>query len=354
MMHSFKIDNRTIGEAAPCLIIAEMSANHGQDLEMAKKTIKAAKEAGADAIKLQTYTPDTITLDCDNEYFRLDQGTPWDGRTLYELYQEAYTPWEWHEELFRVAREEGLICFSSPFDETAVDLLEELDCPAYKIASFEVTHVPLIRYVASKGKPVIISTGVAGLSDIELAVRTCREVENEQLVLLKCTSAYPAPKEEAHLRTIPNLAETFGVLSGLSDHTTGVEVPVASIPFGAAMIEKHFILDPSIGGPDASFSLDPEQFKEMVRAVRNAEKAVGEVDYSMSEKKRAARGFGGRSVFIVKDVEKGELLSPENLRVIRPGYGLHPKHYQDLIGRKAACDISKGTPMKWEFLDRFE
>jgi pseudaminic acid synthase len=329
------------------LIIAELSANHNGSLENAIKTIRAAKRAGADAIKLQTYTADTITINSDKDDFVL-KDTIWEGKSLYELYQEAYTPWEWHEELFRVAREEGLICFSSPFDKTAVDLLESLNTPAYKIASFEITDIPLIEYVASKGKPVIISTGIAGLDDIELAVETCRKAGNDQIILLKCTSSYPAPIEDANLAMIPDMAKRFNVITGLSDHTLGITVPVAATVLGARVIEKHFILDRSIGGPDASFSLDEKEFTAMVKAVREAEKAIGKVDYTVTEKMQKSRQFA-RSLYVVEDIKAGEVFTEKNIRSIRPGYGLHPKYYMELLGKRAKVDLERGTPLATKY-----
>lgn len=332
------------------LIIAELSANHGHDINIAKKTIKAAKEAGADAIKIQTYTADTLTIDCDNEYFRLDSGTIWDGRTLYDLYSEAYTPWEWQKELMEYAKSLGLIFFSTPFDKTAVDFLEELNVPVYKVASFEIMDIPLIEYIASKGKPMIISTGIASLRDIEEAIETCKQVGNDKIVLLKCTSSYPAKIGDANLKTIPNMKETFGVEVGLSDHTLGITVPVVSIALGARVIEKHFILDKSIGGPDSNFSLEPDEFKQMVDSVRSAEKAIGNVDYSMTEKKKNSRLLG-RSLFVVKDIKEGEKFSEENVRSIRPGYGLAPRYYCDIIGKKAKVYIKKGSPLSWNLIE---
>lgn len=329
------------------LIIAELSANHGHDINIAKETIKAAKEAGADAIKIQTYTADTLTIECDNEYFKLNSGTIWDGRTLYDLYNEAYTPWEWQKELMEYSNELGLIFFSTPFDKTAVDFLEELNVPVYKVASFEIMDIPLIEYIASKGKPIIISTGIATLTDIEEAISACRHMGNNQIVLLNCTSSYPAKAGDANLNMIPNMKETFGVEVGLSDHTLGITVPVVSIALGAKVIEKHFILDKSIGGPDASFSLEPSEFKQMVEAVRDAEKALGKVDYSMNDKKQNSRLLG-RSLFVVKDVKVGELFTEENVRSIRPGYGLAPKYLIDVIGKRARFDIKKGIPIKWD------
>ena len=344
-----KIDSRTIGNKERTFIIAELSANHGNDINIAKKTILAAKEVGADAIKIQTFTPDTITLDCDNEYFKLNNGTIWDGRTLYDLYSEAYTPWEWQKELMDYAKQLGLIFFSTPFDKTAVDFLEELEVQVYKVASFEIMDIPLIEYIASKGKPIIMSTGVASLSDIEEAVDACKRMGNNQIILLKCTSSYPAKIEDANLKTIPNMKETFGVEVGLSDHTLGITVPVLSIALGANVIEKHFILDKSVGGPDSSFSLEPQEFKEMVDSVRDAEKALGKVNYTMSEKKKNNRLLG-RSLFVVKDIKAGEKFTEENIRSIRPGYGLAPKYIKDILGKTVSRNIEKGMPLTWDII----
>ncbi|MEW6410570.1 MAG: pseudaminic acid synthase [Nitrospirota bacterium] len=350
------IKDRIIGDNHPVFIIAELSANHLQKFDLAVDTIKAIKESGADAVKLQTYTPDTITIDCDNEYFRIKQGTIWDGKTFYQLYQEAYTPWEWQPKLKEIAEGLGLFCFSSPFDKTAVDFLEGMNVPAYKVASFEITDIPLIEYIASKGKPVIISTGIATLSDIEEAVNACKRMENEQIALLKCISAYPAPLEEVNLRTIPNLKGAFKTVVGLSDHTLGIFVPIAAVALGARIIEKHFILDRKLGGPDSAFSLEPEEFKEMVKAVKEVEKALGpacannagkEINYELSEKVKKSREFS-RSLFVIKDVKAGELFTEENVKSIRPGNGLHPKYLKDILNKRAVCDIKKGTPMNWE------
>ena len=269
--------DKKIGGDNPCFIIAEISANHGHNIEIVKQMIKKAKEAGADAVKLQTFTPDTITLNCSNDYFKIKQGTLWDGKILYDLYKEAYMPWEWYKEIFNVAKKENIICFSTPFDFSAVDFLEELNVPLYKIASFEITDIPLIEYVASKGKPIIISTGIANIQDIQTAVDTCNKVGNDNVILLKCTSAYPAPLEEMNLRTIPNMRETFNVISGISDHSLGITVPIGAVAIGANVIEKHFTLDKSVGGPDADFSLEIGEFKEMVCAIRDIEKAMGKV-----------------------------------------------------------------------------
>lgn len=345
-----KIGNKIIGGNNPCFIIAELSANHNGSLEVAIQTIKAAKKAGADAIKLQTYTPDTLTIDCDNEYFRIETGTLWDGKTLYQLYEEAYTPWEWHKKLFEVATEEGLICFSSPFDKTAVDFLETLDVPAYKIASFEIQDIPLIKYAASKGKPIIISTGIATEVDVKLAVDTCKGVGNKNIILLKCTSAYPAPLELANLNTITDIKDRFNVEVGFSDHTYGSLAPAIATALGAKVIEKHFILDKAIGGPDADFSLDVQEFTEMVNAVRNTEKMMGVATYELSEKVIKNKKFA-RSLFVVKDVKAGDKVTKENIRSIRPGYGLHPKHYEEVLNKTFVIDINKGEPLSFDQIE---
>jgi len=331
-------------------IVAELSANHCQDLSLAKETIHAIKESGADAVKLQTYTPDTITIDSPKEYFRIKQGTLGAGKTLYELYRGAYTPWEWHHELKELAEKLGLVFFSTPFDKTAVDFLEELGVPAYKIASFEITDIPLIEYVASKGKPVMISTGIATLSDIEEALRACERAGNDQIVLLKCVSAYPAPLEDVNLRTIPSMAETFGCPAGLSDHTLGIEVPIAAVALGARVIEKHFILSRDVESPDREFSLTPHEFGAMVKAIRNVEKALGSANYRLTERMRRGREFC-RSLFVVKDLRKGEIFTEENVRSIRPGYGLHPRYFKEVLGRRARRDIEKGTPLSWDLIE---
>jgi pseudaminic acid synthase len=336
-----KINNFSISETSNVFIIAELSANHNGSLETALETIRAAKRAGADAIKLQTYTADTLTIDCDKDDFIIKSGSIWDGRTYYELYQSAYTPWEWHEELFRVAKEEGLICFSSPFDKTAVDFLETLDTLAYKIASFEITDIPLIEYVASKGKPVIISTGIATNKDIELAIDACYRMGNKDIALLKCTSSYPAPIEEANMIMVKDMAERYGFITGLSDHTMGSTVPIVATAFGAKIIEKHFILDRSIGGPDASFSMNEEEFTAMVKAVREAEKAIGVVDYSLTDKQKKGRDFC-RSLYVVEDINAGEIITEKNVRSIRPGFGLHPKHLNSIIGKNVCKNLAIG------------
>jgi pseudaminic acid synthase len=334
-----------------CFIIAELSANHGGDIEIAKETIRAAKRAGADAIKLQTYTADTITLDVKNDYFKINQGTHWDGQYLYDLYQEASLPWKWHAELFELAKQEGLVCFSSPFDNTAVDFLEELGNPIYKVASFEITDIPLIEYIASKGKPIIISTGIADITDIELAIETCKKAGNNQITILKCTSAYPALAEDANLLTIPDIASKFNVNAGLSDHTLGIEAPVTAVALGAKVIEKHFILDKNIGGPDAHFSLDEKEFTEMVKAVRTAELMMGKVDYEMTDKKKKSREFS-RSLFVAEDIKKDDVITFDNVRSVRPGYGLHPKHLSEILGKTVNEGLTKGTPLTWEHINK--
>ena len=332
-------------------IIAELSANHNGNLETAIETVKAAKRAGANCIKLQTYTADTITIDSKKKDFLIsDPESIWSGRTLYDLFQEAYTPWEWHEKLMNVAAEEGLLCFSSPFDKSAVDLLESLNVPAYKIASFEITDIPLIEYVASKGKPVIISTGIAENVDIELALDACRRMGNTDIALLKCTSSYPAPIEEANMIMVKDLSERYGVVSGLSDHTMGPTVPVVATCFGAKIIEKHFILDKSIGGPDASFSMTEEEFTAMVIAVREAEKSIGEVDYSMTKKMRKGRDYA-RSLYVVEDIMAGDAISKNNIRSIRPGFGLHPKYYYEVLGEISNSDLKIGTPFSLKYIE---
>lgn len=328
-------------------IIAELSANHGHSIETAKATIRAAKKAGADAIKLQTYTADTLTLNCDKEDFVVKGGTLWDNKTLYELYQDAYTPWEWHAELFAYAKEEGLLCFSTPFDKSAVDFLEQLNPPAYKVASFEITDYELVRYMASKQRPMIISTGIATLNEIEDVVRICQREDNSDIILLQCTSSYPAPIEGANLLTIPDLAKRFGVIAGFSDHTLGITAPITAVALGAKVIEKHFILDKAIGGADASFSLDMEAFSAMVQAVRDTEKLLGKPTYHTNEKTIKGRQFS-RSLYIAKDIAKGEILNEENIRSIRPGYGLHPRYLKDVLGKRAKENLNFGERLRQE------
>jgi pseudaminic acid synthase len=331
-------------------IIAELSANHNHDFDIAVKTIRAMKEAGADAVKLQTYTPDTITIDCRNKYFQIKHGTIWDGKNLYDLYKEAYTPWEWQPELKKIAEEEGLICFSSPFDKSAVDFLEKMNVSAYKVASFEITDIPLIEYIASKGKPVIISTGIAEIDDIKDAIEACKKSGNDRVALLKCTSAYPAPYEEVNLLMIPDMIKRFNITVGLSDHTIGHTVPLAAVALGARIIEKHFILDKKIGGPDAEFSMEPAEFKIMADEIRKIEKTLGKVEYNLSDKMKKSREFS-RSIFIVQDVKAGDILTSENVKSIRPGYGLHPKFLKAVIGKKFKADLEKGTPLSMEVIE---
>lgn len=332
-------------------IVAELSANHNHKLDIAIESVKAAKRAGADAIKLQTYTADTITLNCHKDDFKIKQGTVWDGGYLYELYQQAYTPWEWHEELFRVAKEEGIVCFSTPFDSTAVDFLENLNNPIYKIASFEITDIPLISYAASKQKPMILSTGIANEEDISLAVLACRRVGNNDITLLKCTSSYPAPIEEANLCMIQDLRERFNAKAGLSDHTIGNVAPIVAVAYGASVIEKHFILDRAIGGPDSTFSMNEQEFTQMVKDIRLAESSIGETTYELTEKMKAGREFS-RSLYVAKDMKSGDIITKENVRSVRPGFGLHPKFLKQILGKKVNCDLEMGTAFKLEYLEQ--
>jgi pseudaminic acid synthase len=344
-----QIGDFKLSPSSPVFIIAEMSANHNGDLETAIETVRAAKRAGANCIKLQTYTPDTITIDSSQEDF-LISGTIWHGKNLYNLYQEAYTPWEWHEKLFQTAEEEGLICFSSPFDKSAVDFLEELNTPAYKIASFEITDIPLIEYVASKGKPVILSTGISDLNDIELAIDACRRMGNHDIALLKCTSGYPAPIEEANLIMIKDFETRFGVVSGLSDHTIGIVAPIIAVNLGAKIIEKHFILDRSIGGPDSSFSLNELEFSSMVNAIRETQVALGKVDYELTAKQVKGRDFS-RSLYVVEDALAGDVITENIVRSIRPGFGMHPKNLPLILGKRFSQDVKKGMRFDWSMIN---
>lgn len=341
------IGNHSLSEKV--FIIAELSANHNGSLDTALKTIDAMKEAGADAIKLQTYTPDTITLDCDSEMFTISQETQWDKRKFYDLYAEAMTPWEWHKKLFNHAKSLGMEAFSSPFDPSAVDFLCDLDVPAYKIASFEITDIPLIEYTAKKRKPIIISTGIATLSDIEEALDACRRMGNNQITLLKCTSAYPASLEEMNLLTIPDMIKRFGVTVGLSDHTMSLAAPIAAVALGARVIEKHFILDRGMGGADSTFSLEPAEFRAMVDAVRDTEKLLGKETYALSPKSLKSREFS-RSLFITQNINKGEIITKDNVRSVRPGYGMHPRYLKEVIGQKATADFKMGTPLTWDMI----
>ena len=343
------INGRLIRAGALVYIVAEISANHHQDFDQAAKLIHAAKEAGADAVKLQTYTPDTMTIASDREYFRIGGGTLWDGRTLHDLYAEAYTPWEWQPKLKQVANDLGLDLFSSPFDASAVDFLEQMGVPAHKLASFELVDIPLIQKMAQTGKPLIVSTGMATLEEIEEALRVARQAGATQIALLKCTSAYPASPDDMNLRSIPELARRFEVPVGLSDHTMGIAVPVAAVALGACLVEKHFTLSRSQKGPDSAFSLEPEEFKAMVDAVRAAERALGQVHFGSSAHEASSRAFR-RLLFVVQDVRQGQILTAENVRSIRPGHGLHTRHLADVLGKRAARDIERGTPLSWELV----
>lgn len=349
MNKRIKIGNHIISNDDPAYIIAEMSGNHNMDFNRAVKIIEAAKESGADAIKVQTYTADTITLNCDDPCFQITQGTLWDGRTLYKLYQEAYTPWEWQPKLKKIANDMGLDFFSSPFDFSSVDFLEEMDVPAYKIASFEITDIPLIKKVALLHKPVIISTGIAHLADIELALKTCREVGNEDVILLKCCSAYPTPYEDINLKTMVSMAETFDCITGLSDHTMGSTVSGASVAMGGKVIEKHLTLARADGGVDSAFSMEPAEFKKMVDDIRIIEKAVGRVTYDLSPKQEREREHT-RSLFVAKDMKAGDVFTADNLKSVRPGCGLHTKYYEEILGKKITRDAKLGTPMSWNLI----
>ena len=349
MSAQIEIEGRKIGPGHATYIVAEMSANHNQDFNQAVKIVKAAKEAGADAVKLQTYTPDTITLDCDNDYFRIKSGV-WEGKNLYELYSEAYTPWKWHPKLKEIANQLGMDFFSTPFDHTAVDFLEKMDVPVYKFSSFELVDIPLLRKIAQTGKPIIISTGMATLGEIDEAVKTIRKEGCNQLALLKCTSAYPASANEMNLRTIPHMAETFDVPTGLSDHTLNIAVPVAAVALGACIIEKHLTLARKEPGPDSAFSLEQYEFKEMVDAIRTVEKAIGGIRYEITEKQKENRLFR-RSLFVTRDMKKGEVFAEKNVRSIRPGHGLHPKYFEQILNKKARVSIKRGTPLSWKLMN---
>jgi pseudaminic acid synthase len=346
----FDMASGRVGERDSVFVVAEVSANHLQKFSLAEDTIHAARTAGADAVKLQTYTPDTMTIDCDRDVFQIKHGTAWDGQTLYQLYQQAHTPWEWHAKLKGLAEDLGMVFFSTPFDLSAVDFLENLGVPIYKIASFEITDIPLIRYVAAKQKPVVMSTGIASLEDIETAVAACRQEGNGRIALLKCTSAYPTPVEESHLRVIPELRERFGVMVGISDHSLAETVPATAVALGARIVEKHLILDRGMGGPDARFSLEPDEFRRMVVAVRQVEASLGHRQYTVTEQMEANRVFS-RSLFAVEDIKKGEKFNSDNIRSIRPGAGLHPKHYFEVLQSKAGADIPRGTPLSWDLIE---
>ena len=350
MKKEIQIGKHLMNDNSPTFIVAEMSANHLMDFDRAVAIMKAAKEAGADAIKIQTYTADTITLDCDEPCFQITQGTIWDGTTLHKLYQTAYTPWEWQPKLKEIAEEIGLEFFSSPFDFSSVDFLEELDVPVYKIASFEITDIPLIRKIAKLGKPMIFATGVARLADIELALQTCKEEGNEQIILLKCTSSYPAPYEDINLKTMVSMGETFECMIGLSDHSMGHAVADAAVAMGAKIVEKHFTLSREDGGPDAAFSMEPDEFKTMVDDIRKIEKALGKVTYELTQKQAREREHT-RSLFVAQDMKAGEVFTAENLKSVRPGCGLHTMYYEELLGKRIKADAKLGTPMSWELVD---
>jgi pseudaminic acid synthase len=349
-MTNFQISGRDIGPRHPTYVIAELSANHNQDFERAVRIVRAAKDAGADGVKLQTYTPDSITIRSDRECFRIRGGTLWDGRTLHDLYDDAYTPWEWQPKLKAVADELGIDLFSSAFDPTAVDFLEGMNVPLHKIASPELVDIPLIEQMARTGKPLILSTGMATLDEIEEAVSAARAAGNKQIALLRCTSAYPAPPEEMNLLSIPHLAERFGVPVGLSDHTAGIAVPVAAVALGASIIEKHLTLSRGDGGPDAAFSLEPAEFRSMIEAARTAERSLGKVQYGPSPHEQPSLAFR-RSLFVVQDVMQGQPFTPENVRSIRPADGLHPRYLSQVVGQRATRDIKRGTPLSWEMVE---
>jgi len=344
-----KLGSRTVGEGAPAFIVAELSANHNQSLSLAIKTLKAMKKAGADAVKTQTYTPDTLTIDSKKKYFQIKQGTIWDGSTLYDLYKKAYTPFAWQAKLKKAADDLGLIFFSSPFDRSAVDLLEKLKVPAYKIASFEICDHGLIEYVARQNKPVIISSGVAEKKEIQEAIDVIRKTGNNKIILLKCTSSYPAGYDEMNLKTIPDMAKRFKTIVGLSDHSVGDVAAISSVSLGAKIIEKHFILDKKLGGPDSKFSAEPEEFRQMVERIRQTEEALGVANYKLSERAKKNRRFS-RSLFVVKDIKKGEIFTGENIRSIRPNFGLHPKYLNEVLGKKSNQDLEKGTPLEKKFI----
>ncbi|MFC1954513.1 pseudaminic acid synthase [Chloroflexota bacterium] len=349
MNTSIMIGDTSIGSGFSVYIVAELSANHRQQFDEAVKLLNVAKEAGADAVKLQTYTPDTLTIQCDAPEFRIGGGTLWDGKTLYELYSEAYMPWEWQPKLKEVAADIGIDLLSTPFDKTAVDFLETIGVPAYKVASFEIVDIPLIEYIAGKGKPIIISTGMASMNEIEEAVQVARQAGASQIALLKCTSAYPSLPEDMNLRTIPHLAEVFGIPVGFSDHTLGITVPVAAVALGACIVEKHLTISRSIPSSDSAFSLEPQEFKSMVEAIRIAERALGDLQYEISEQETKSYAFR-RSLFLVKDMKAGDAFSEDNTRCIRPSHGMHPRHMKEVLGRRVVRDTQRGTPLSWELI----
>ncbi|MDO8871790.1 MAG: pseudaminic acid synthase [Methanoregula sp.] len=347
MSSTIRLGQKKIGALFPVYIIAELSANHNQDFNQAVALIKAAKEAGADAVKIQTYTPDTLTINCNNNYFQISKGTQWEGKNLYSLYKEAYTPWEWQPNLKKIATGLGIDLFSTPFDSSSVDFLESIDVPCYKVSSFEIVDIPLIQKIARTGKPIILSTGMASLAEIEEAVNAIRNEGNEQIALLKCTSAYPALPEDMNLKTIPDMTKAFQMPVGLSDHTLGIAVPIAAVALGACIVEKHLSLSRNTPGPDSSFSLEPHEFKIMVDSIRETERALGTVNYSVTEHEKASRIFR-RSLFAIEDIAGGEILTEKNIRSIRPGYGLPPKYLHDILGKKAKGNIYRGTPLHWD------
>lgn len=349
MTSCITINGRKVGPSQPVYIIAEMSANHNGSLDEALRLIQVAKDCGVDAVKLQTYTPDTITIDCRNEHFQVKQGTIWEGKNLHDLYAEAYTPWEWHPQLFDAARSLGLDCFSTPFDPTSVDFLEPLNPPAYKIASFELVDIPLIEKVAATGRPIIMSTGMATLEEIREAVAAARSAGAEEIALLKCNSGYPAPPDEMNLATIPAMARAFDLPVGLSDHTLDLAVPVAAVALGACILEKHLTASRSTPGPDSQFSLEPHEFRATVDAVRVAERAMGTARYGPTEREMGSRAFR-KSLFIVEDISAGELLTVHNVRPIRPGSGLPPKHFKQILGKRASRHLKRGTPLDWSMI----
>lgn len=330
-------------------IVAELSANHANNLDVVKKSIEVAKEIGCDAIKIQTEKPENITIDCNNKYFQIDEGTLWDGETLFSLYSKTYLPWEWHKEIYEYGKKVGILVFSSPFDCSAVDLLEQCNNPIYKVASFEITDIPLIKYIASKNKPIILSSGIATDSEIREAIKACHEMGNYDVTLLKCTSSYPTDLSEVNALTMADMKHKYGVNVGLSDHTTGYMAAVVAVSLGAKVIEKHFTIDKKLGGPDASFSMEPSEFKEMIACIRAAERARGKVVYELSDQTLKNRRFA-RSLFVVQDVKKGEVVTEKNVRSIRPSDGMPPKYYERILGEKFLCDVKRGTPMRFELI----
>lgn len=353
MRKELTIAGRKIGEGYPVFIVAEMSANHNMDYNRAVEIMHQAKQAGADAIKIQTYTADTITIDSDKSWFQINQGTLWDGTTLHRLYEKAYTPWEWQPRLKEEAEKMGLIFFSAPFDLSAVDFLEKLEVPCYKVASFELNDIPMIRRIAKLGKPILMATGVAYEKDIRLAIETCKEENNDQIILLKCTSAYPAPFTAVNLKMIPAMAKTYDCLTGFSDHTMGCQAALGAAALGACVIEKHLTLKREDGGADAAFSMEPAEFKEMCEGVRVIEQALGRETYELSGKQRREREHS-RSLFVTEDIKAGEVFTQENMRSIRPAFGLHTRYFEEILGKRAVRDLEKGTPMRFAYVEGME